>query len=44
MSVELSAVNSLAEAYWIRVTSKQEVIGHDKKRASIFPFTARSSV
>src|SRR5215831_14450493 len=26
------------------MTSKQEVIGHGKKRASIFPFTARSSV
>ena len=26
------------------MTGKQEVIGHDKKRASIFPFTARSSV
>src|SRR5262249_603959 len=27
-----------------RITGKQEVIGHDKKPASIFPFTARSSV
>jgi len=27
-----------------RMTSKPEVIGHDKKRASIFSSTARSSV